>query len=50
MNIFGINKNLYNKVIKVSFKKFIRAEKKFKSVIQLKKQIKKDILTVKNKK
>ncbi len=50
VNIFGINKNLYNKVIKVSFKKFIRAEKKFKSVIQLKKQIKKDILTVKNKK
>ena len=26
-NIFGINKNLYNKVIGVSFKKFIRPEK-----------------------
>ena len=28
VNIFGINKNLYNKVIKVDFLKFIRAEKK----------------------
>ena len=26
-NIFGINKNLYNKVISVNFKKFIRPEK-----------------------
>ena len=42
-NIFGINKNLYNKVITVGFKKFLRAEKKFKSFEQLKKQIKIDI-------
>ena len=42
-NIFGINKNLYNKVIKVSFKKFIRPEKKFKNFEYLKKQIKLDI-------
>ena len=42
-NIFGINKNLYNKVISVSFKKFIRGEKKFKDVEYLKKQIKIDI-------
>ena len=42
-NIFGINKNLYNKVITVSFKKFLRAEKKFKSIEYLKKQIKIDI-------
>ena len=42
-NIFGINKNLYNKVITVSFKKFIRAEKKFKNFEYLKKQIKLDI-------
>ena len=42
-NIFGINKNLYNKVITVSFKKFLRAEKKFKSFEYLKKQIKIDI-------
>ena len=42
-NIFGINKNLYNKVINVSFKKFIRPEKKFKNLKYLKKQIKLDI-------
>ncbi len=42
-NIFGINKNLYNKVITISFKKFLRAEKKFKSFEYLKKQIKIDI-------
>ena len=42
-NIFGINKNLYNKVINVSFKKFIRQEKKFKNFEYLKKQIKLDI-------
>ena len=42
-NIFGINKNLYNKVIGVSFKKFLRPEKKFKNIEYLKKQIKFDI-------
>ena len=42
-NIFGINKNLYNKVINVSFRKFIRSEKKFKNFEYLKKQIKLDI-------
>ena len=42
-NIFGINRNLYNKVIEVSFKKFIRPEKKFKNFTYLKKQIKIDI-------
>ena len=42
-NIFGINKNLYNKEISISFKKFIRLEKKFKNLEHLKKQIKIDI-------
>ena len=42
-NIFGINRNLYNKVIIVEFKKFLRAEKKFKDIEHLKKQIKIDI-------
>ena len=42
-NIFGINKNLYNKVINVHFKKFIRKEKKFQNIEELKKQIKIDI-------
>ena len=42
-NIFGINKNLYNKEISVSFRSFIRPEKKFKDLEHLKKQIKIDI-------
>ncbi len=48
VNIFGINKNLYNKVINIFFMKFIRPEKKFKNLKQLKKQIKIDINKVKN--
>jgi riboflavin kinase/FMN adenylyltransferase len=42
-NIFGINKNLYNKEISTSFIKFIRPEKKFKNLEHLKRQIKIDI-------
>jgi riboflavin kinase/FMN adenylyltransferase len=42
-NIFGFNNNLYNKVISVYFKKFIRPEKKFRNLESLKKQIKIDI-------
>ena len=47
VNIFGINKNLYKKILKISFIKFIRAEKKFKDINQLKAQIKKDIIAAK---
>ena len=43
VNIFGINKNLYNKVINVNFIKFIRPEKKFKDLEELKRQILIDI-------
>ena len=43
VNIFGIKRNLYNKMIKVRFLKFIRAEKKFKNLNELKKQIKVDV-------
>ena len=42
-NIFGFNNNLYNKVISVSFRKFIRPEKKFRDLEHLKKQIKIDL-------
>ena len=42
-NIFGMNKNLYNKVISIEFKKFIRSEKKFRNFKHLKEQIKVDI-------
>ena len=47
VNIFGINKNLYNKEIDVKFLRFIRPEKKFKDLEQLKKQIKIDIVQAK---
>ena len=47
-NIFGINKNLYNKELSINFKKFIRKEKKFKNADQLKKQIKNDLQIAKN--
>ncbi len=43
VNIFNFKKNLYNKNISVLFNKFIRPEKKFKSIVELKNQIKKDI-------
>jgi riboflavin kinase/FMN adenylyltransferase len=48
VNIFGLKANLYNKKIKVSFIKFIRHERKFKNIDQLKVQIKKDIIKAKN--
>ena len=44
VHIFGLKKNLYDKTIKIMLTKFIRKEKKFKNIIQLKKQIKKDII------
>ena len=47
VNIFGIKRNLYKKILKVSFINFIRAEKKFKNINQLKTQIKKDTLIAK---
>ena len=47
VNIFGINKNLYNKEVNINFIKFIRSEKKFKGLEQLKKQIKIDIIQAK---
>jgi len=47
VNIFRFKRNLYKKILKVSFIKFIRAEKKFKNAYQLKTQIKKDIINAK---
>lgn len=46
VNIFGINKYLYNKVLNIDFIKFIRPEKKFKDLEELKKQISADITKV----
>ena len=47
VNIFNFSRNLYNKKLTVKFIKFIRGEKKFKGMDQLKKQIKLDIKSAK---
>ena len=47
VNIFNFTGNLYNKKLSVKFKKFIRGEKKFKGIDQLRSQIKKDIKVAK---
>jgi len=47
VHLFNFSENLYNKYLKVEFLKFIRAEKKFKNVDQLRKQIKVDLETAK---
>ena len=43
VHIFNFSGNLYNKYLSVEFIKFIRKEKKFKNVSQLKKQIQNDL-------
>ena len=43
VNIFNFSGNLYNKKITVEFLKFIRDERKFRGIDQLKKQIKLDL-------
>ena len=43
VHLFNFSGNLYNKLLSVEFLKFIRKEKKFKNVNQLKAQIKKDL-------
>ena len=49
VNIFNFSENLYYKKLKVEFIKFIRGEKKFKNINQLKKQIVRDIISCKKK-
>ena len=43
VHIFNFSGNLYNKYLSIEFTKFIRKEKKFKNVNQLKKQIQSDL-------
>ena len=43
VHLFNFSGNLYNKLLSVQFLKFIRKEKKFKDVDQLRKQIKSDL-------
>ena len=47
VNIFNFSRNLYNKKLTLEFIKFIRGEKKFKGIDQLKKQIKLDLKSAK---
>ena len=47
VNIFNFFGNLYNKKLRVDFVKFIRKEKKFKGIDQLRKQIKLDLRVAK---
>ena len=47
VNIFNFSGNLYNKNLRVDFVKFIRQEKKFKGIDQLRKQIKLDLKVAK---
>jgi len=47
VNIFNFSGNLYNKKLSVEFLKFIRGEKKFSGVDELRSQIKKDLLIAK---
>ena len=48
VHIFNFSGNLYNKHLSVEFTKFIRKEKKFKKVDQLKKQIQSDLKVAKS--
>jgi riboflavin kinase/FMN adenylyltransferase len=43
VHIFNFSGNLYNKYLSVEFIKFIRKEKKFNNINQLKKQIQSDL-------
>ena len=49
VHLFNFSGNLYNKYLTVEFVKFIRKEKKFRNIDQLKKQIKADLLIAKKK-
>ena len=47
VNLFNFSGNLYNKKLSVEFLKFIRGEKKFNGVEDLRNQIKRDLLIAK---
>ena len=47
VNIFNFSGNLYNKKLSVQFLKFIRGEKKFNGIDELRNQIKRDLFIAK---
>ena len=47
VNLFNYNKNIYNKKLTVEFLKFIRKEKKFNGINELRRQIKADLMKAK---
>ena len=47
VNLFNFNKNIYNKKLTVEFLKFIRREKKFSGIDELRKQINVDLKNAK---
>jgi|TARA_B110001452_G_scaffold113962_1_gene94533 riboflavin kinase / FMN adenylyltransferase len=47
VHIFNFSGNLYNKYLSIEFTNFIRKEKKFKNINQLRKQIQSDLKTAK---
>ena len=47
VHLFNFSRNIYNKHLTVKFLRFIREEKKFKSIDQLKNQIKNDLVVAK---
>jgi riboflavin kinase / FMN adenylyltransferase len=49
VHLFNFSGNLYNNYLSVEFLRFIRKEKKFKNTVQLRKQIKSDLLIAKYK-
>ena len=49
VHIFNFSGNLYNKVLTIDFICFLRNEKKFKNINQLRKQISSDLVMAKKK-
>jgi len=47
INIFGVKKNLYKKKLRVYFLKYIRRDRKFKSLAGLVRQMNKDVISAK---
>ena len=48
VNIFDFNELIYGELVEITFKYFIRKEKKFDNIIDLQKQIKSDIVQARN--